>query len=391
MRNHVVVVGGGPTGLLTALGLGRRGVRVTVLEAEEKPNDSPRALVYHCSVLPHLRDLGVLEDCVSAGFLRQDFAWRIHETGEMIRWDLSAIDGAVEFPHALHLGQDKLSAIVVQHLNKLPNVDIRYSTSILACIDTHNGVTVKAECRGEAFDIEAAWLVGADGARSTVRRDILKMQFFGITWPERYIATNIRTDLASLGYSNATMQVDPVCGSVICAIDADDFWRVTFVEDPELPIEGLEQRIGAMFEKLLPKDNPYELIAYTPYRMHQRVTDRMRHGRVLLVGDAAHVTNPTGGLGLTGGMFDCFALVEALGRVLLDGADDEILEFYERDRRKKFIELVSPRASNNLRTLYHLLPGQQRTEWIEWARSISNDQNKMREAMLFHEQMRTVF
>lgn len=391
MTKHIIVAGGGPTGLLTALGLARQGNRVTVLEAEDKLNESPRALVYHCSVLPHLRDLGILDDCVNAGFLRQDFAWRIHETGEMIRWDLGCLDGVVEFPHALHLGQDRLSAIVAEHLKQWPDVDIRYSTSLVACADHGDRVTVQAEKNGEREEIEADWLVGADGARSFVRRDVLKMQFFGVTWPERYIATNIRTDLDSLGYSNATMQVDPVYGSVICAIDSTDFWRVTFVEDPGLPIEGLEQRIATMFARLLPEAQPYELVAYSPYRMHQRVADRMRQGRVVLVGDAGHVTNPTGGLGLTGGMFDCFALVEALGRVIHGGASDDILEFYERDRRRKFIELVSPRASHNLRTLYHMLPGEQRDGWIEGVRAIAVDRDKMRDAMLFHEQMRTVF
>ncbi|MFJ1472613.1 FAD-dependent oxidoreductase [Massilia orientalis] len=391
MSKHIIIAGGGPTGLLTALGLAKQGNRVTVLEAEDKPNESPRALVYHFSVLPYLRDLGILEDCVAAGFLRQDHAWRIHQTGELIRWNLSCLEGTVEFPYALNLGQDKLSRVVLKHLEKYPNVSIRYETSLVGCTDHGSGVTVQLQSRGENEELEGDWLIGADGAGSFVRRQVLKMQFFGVTWPERYVATNLRVDLDSQGFSNTTMQVDPIYGSVICKIDPNNFWRVTFVEDPTLPVESLKQRATEKLSRLLPEGVKFEIDAFSPYRMHQRVADRMRQGRILLVGDAAHVTNPTGGLGLTGGMFDSFALVEALGRVTLDGASDDILEFYDRDRRQKFVELVSPRASHNLRTLYHMLPGQQRDEWIAQARAIAADRDRMREVMSFHDQMRTVF
>lgn len=391
MSKHIIIAGGGPTGLLTALGLARQGNRVTVLEAEDKPNESPRALVYHCSVLPHLRDLGILEDCVEAGFLRQDHAWRIYQTGEMIRWNLSCLDGIVEFPYALNLGQDKLSRVVLKHLTMHPNVNIRYETSLIGCVDHGSGVTAHLQSRGVSEKLEGDWLVGADGATSFVRRQVLKMQFLGVTWPERYVATNVRVDLDSLEFSKTTMQVDPVFGSVICKIDPQNFWRVTFVEDPELPVENLGQRANDVLSKLLPEGVEYKIEAFSPYRMHQRVADRMRVGRIFLVGDSAHVTNPTGGLGLTGGMFDSFALVEALGRVIHDGASEDILEFYDRDRRQKFVELVSPRATHNLRTLYHMLPGQQRDEWIAQARAVAADRDKMRETMLFHEKMRTVF
>lgn len=80
MTQHVIIAGGGPAGLLTALGLAQAGTRVTVLEALDKLNDSPRALVYHHPVLPYLERLGLLEDCVDAGFTRQGFAWRIHSS-----------------------------------------------------------------------------------------------------------------------------------------------------------------------------------------------------------------------------------------------------------------------------------------------------------------------
>lgn len=391
MTKHIIIAGGGPTGLLTALGLAQQGHRVTVLDAEDKPSDSPRALVYHCSVLPHLRDLGILDDCVEAGFLRQDHAWRIYETGEMIRWNLSCLEGVVEFPYSLNLGQDKLARVVLEHLKKHSNVTVRYGAAVVGGTDHGSNVTVQVASRGEQEEIEGDWLVGADGAGSFVRRQVLKMQFFGVTWPERYVATNLRIDLDALGFSNTTMQVDPVYGSVICKIDPNHRWRVTFVESADIPMEGLEQRAHQMLAKLLPPGVQYEMEACSPYRMHQRVADRMRHGRILLVGDAAHVTNPTGGLGLTGGMFDSFALVEALGRVIDGRAGDEMLEFYDRDRRQKFVELVSPRATQNLQALYHLLPGQQRNQWIERARAIAADRDQMRQVLVFHEQMRTVF
>ncbi|HCW59765.1 MAG TPA: 6-hydroxy-3-succinoylpyridine 3-monooxygenase NdpD, partial [Sphingobium sp.] len=164
----------------------------------------------------------------------------------------------------------------------------------------------------------------------------------------------------------------------------------TFVEDPELPFEGLEERIHTMFADHLP-DLPYEVLAYSPYRMHQRIADRMRVGRILLVGDAGHITNPTGGLGLTGGMFDAFALIGALNRVIHDGAGEEILEFYERDRRRVFAEVTSPRASFNLRNLYHLKEGQEKEDRIAFLRAVAADPRLVEREMSFTTQMETHF
>lgn len=140
----------------------------------------------------------------------------------------------------------------------------------------------------------------------------------------------------------------------------------------------------------IPVDD-YEVNAYAPYQMHQRVVDRMREGRILLAGDSAHVTNPTGGLGLTGGMFDAFALIEILNRVLHEGAGEDLLELYDRDRRRIFIEQTSPRASDNLRLMYYSQPGQAKNGWIEWARGVSKDDAQMRSAFGFTESMETKF
>lgn len=387
MAKHVIVVGAGPIGLLTAFGLAREGTRVTILEAEEQFNDKPRALVYHYPVLPHLERLGLLSDCVAEGFLRQSFGWRIHSTGEMIEWAWSPEGMGGQ---ALHLHQGLLSKVLARHASKLPNVKILLRTKLVACRQSQSGVLAEIEGPNGPAVLEGDYLVGADGANSTVRRNVLNLEFLGTTWPERYVATNTRIDLSSRGYPKSVMQLDQKHGAIICKIAEPDLWRVTFVEDPELPVEGLEDRIAAMFINHLP-DLPYEVLAYSPYRMHQRIADRMRVGRILLVGDAGHVTNPTGGLGLTGGMFDAFALIEAMNRVIHDGADDEILEFYDRDRRRVFAEVTSPRASLNLRNLYHLKEGQEKEERIGMLRAVAADERLLERELSFTKQMETRF
>ncbi|ERI54522.1 hypothetical protein N878_00395 [Pseudomonas sp. EGD-AK9] len=322
--------------------------------------------------------------------MRQNFAWRVHSTGEMIFWDLSCLEGDVELPYALHLGQDKLAKILISHLEALPNVEVRYSSPVVECSVSPQSVQVVLGAQSAGEVVEGEWLIGADGANSFVRREVMKQNFFGITWPQRYVATNTKFDFDSLGFGKTTMQVDDVYGSVICNIDSDSLWRVTFMEDPNLPVDGIRGRIDQMFKGLLPTDDPYEVVAFSPYRMHQRVADTMRRGRVILIGDAAHVTNPTGGLGLTGGMFDAFALTSALNQVIHDGRSEDILDVFEADRRRKFIELVSPRASDNLRNLYHQKPGEAKDDWVKNTRDISKDIDRMREALRFPEVMETL-
>jgi len=390
MNRHVIVVGGGPSGLITALGVAQTGTQVTVLEKNESFNNAPRAVAYHYPVIPYLDKYGILQDCIDLGITRQDFAWRIHETGELIRWNLSCLEGYASHPYALHLHQGQLSEILEKHLTLLSNVDIRYSTRLVGCTQHNSGVVASIEGEYGDEDIEGDYLVGADGAGSTVRTEILDYNFFGFTWPKRYVAMNVTVDFDAHDFRNIAMQIDHEHGAVICKLADPHFWRITFMEDPMLPVDDLPRRIEEKMVNHIPVDD-YEVNAYAPYQMHQRVVDRMREGRILLAGDSAHVTNPTGGLGLTGGMFDAFALIEVLNRVLHEGAGEDLLELYDRDRRRIFIEQTSPRASDNLRLMYYSQPGQAKDDWIEWARGVSEDDAQMRSAFGFTESMETKF
>ena len=152
-------------------------------------------------------------------------------------------------------------------------------------------------------ELSGAWAIGCDGARSTVRR-LLGLEFEGMTWDTRFVATNVYFDFHAHGYTRSVFLMDDVHGAVIAKINDDDLWRVTYSEDLSLPEEGIGERVGEHFAAILPGGGPYELERFAGYRLHQRSVERMRVGRALLAGDAAHATNPTGGFGLTGGLFD---------------------------------------------------------------------------------------
>src|SRR5690606_36517873 len=125
----VIVVGGGPTGVVTALGLAQAGVEVLLIEAGEAIIDSPRAAVYHWSTLDGLERLGIREEAERIGFRKQDYLWLVRRTGERIEYDLSVLEGATAFPYNIHLGQDRLAQIARSRLETLVNAKVRFCTA----------------------------------------------------------------------------------------------------------------------------------------------------------------------------------------------------------------------------------------------------------------------
>lgn len=348
----VVIAGAGPVGLINAIGLARAGVRVTLLEVLPGIPNSPRAMVYLWPVLDGLNKVGILRDAIAAGFTKQDYAYTVFRTGETIAWSIEDLTGITPFPFNLHLGQHRLAEIALSHLRRLPNATIRFDTAVTALSQDAAGITLTLNTAGETETIRAAWAIGADGARSTIRRAV-GGSFDGITWPERFVATNVKYDFEADGYARANMLIDPQYGAIIAKIDNEGLWRCTYCENASLPEETVADRIPAYFKKPLPAGASYEIIQHAPYKMHQRAASSFRFGRVLLAGDAAHATNPTGALGLASGLFDSYVLHEALAAVVNRETDETILDRYAESRRDVFLSVASPRASENKRLVFH--------------------------------------
>jgi 3-(3-hydroxy-phenyl)propionate hydroxylase/6-hydroxy-3-succinoylpyridine 3-monooxygenase len=189
-------------------------------------------------------------------------------------------------------------------------------------------------------------VIGADGGRGTTRTQI-DSHLEGFTWEERFVATNVVYDFEAHGFRTTQLYSHPRYGAVVARIDGSGLWRVTFQESADLPEEGLRDRIHAFYQGLTDgRLGDYELRDFRRYTIHQRTASTMRVGRVLLAGDTAHLTNPTGGQGLTAGVYDVIALEELLPAVLGGTADERALDAYSVARRRAFQEVGSPIAAN---------------------------------------------
>jgi len=341
---RVLIVGAGPTGLITALGLARAGAQVTVVDREAEVVGSPRATVYVASTLKVLDELGLLEDAKRSGAQTHEFNMRFALTGHIGRMDHRIIADLTPYAYALHFGQDELARLVLRHLARLPNASVHWSTAF-AGLQQHAGIvgvnlTASAGPQHAEFD----WVIGADGARSSVR-SAAGVEFEGFTWPETFMATNVFYDFESLGWAESNMVADAANWRVVARLNRQEhFWRISYAEDGAISEEERLARIPARYATFFPDPRPWQLDRANSYRVHQRSAASYRVGRVLLAGDAAHATNPIGGMGLTSGIQDASTLIRSFAALWAGQAGEDILDFYAYERRRVFLEIANPSA-----------------------------------------------
>lgn len=348
---QVLIVGAGPVGLMTALGLARENIDVCLIEAEDRIVYTPRAISYAWPIFAPLEAFGVLDDMMAAGHTVDARTWRVFKTGETIVYNHDAVRDITDRPYSLTLGQDRLAEVILKHLQRYPNVAIHWGTRFTGLTQSDREVTVLADRQGETVEFKADWVVAGDGGRSVVRKSV-GIPLDGFTWPQRFVATNIRFDFEKHGWNSGYL-IDPVYGAVIYRIDEKNLWRFTFAENASLPIEGVLPRIMSFANAVLPGDKKFDLVLHSAYNMHQRSARSYRAGRVLLAGDAAHLTNPTSGFGLMGGLYDSFLLSETLAAVVKGAAADGILDQYSEERRKVFDQVTSPVSTESFRLVFN--------------------------------------
>ena len=353
---RVVVVGAGPVGTVTALALAARGIGVTLLEVDEHYDEKPRAATIHASTLEMLHTLGIADEVMRQGLVSARFQHWDWVSGKLVaEFDYGLLRNETPYPYAVQCESHKLVAIAEAKLAAAPNAAV-YRRHEVASIELRtDGVRVHCATPEGAAAFEADYLVGADGARSLVRRT-MAVGFDGYTFPERFVGLTTPFDFErGHGYSNRNYFSDPERWVMLFKVAGNDMqglWRVISPTNLDEPDEAVlaEDAVQARVQHFFPQTGRYEIRYRGIYRFHQRVASTFRAGRAFLAGDAAHVNNPAGGLGMNSGIHDGMELAELLAAVAA-GANEELLERYDRRRRPLNVEFVQEQTVQNKRRL----------------------------------------
>jgi len=329
---EVLIVGAGPTGLVLALWLTRLGVRVRIVDKTTEPGTTSRALALQARTLELYRQIGLADAVIEAG--RRIEAVNLWVAGKQAAHAVfgNMGTGLSPFPYALIYPQDEHELLLVDRLAEA-GIEVERRTELLGFEDTDGRVL--AHLRGpdgvqEAY--VAAYIAGCDGAHSTVR-ETLKIGFPGGTYAHLFYVADVEARGAAIN------------GEVHVGLDTTDFLAVFPMKD-----EGHVRLIGTVQEDA---EHQHDNLSWTDvsqrvmewmridvarvnwfstYRVHHRVADRFRKGRVFLLGDAAHIHSPVGGQGMNTGIGDAVNLAWKLAAVLHGRAGSALLDSYEPER-----------------------------------------------------------
>jgi 3-(3-hydroxy-phenyl)propionate hydroxylase len=328
-KDRVLIAGSGPVGLVAAANLVRHGVPVTVFEAGSDLSEESRASTFHPPTLDMLDRLGAAQPLIAQGLSAPSFQYRSKQHGILAQFDFGTIADVTGHPYRVQCEQSKLTRILCNQLRGNSHFDLQFDSRVA-------GVTQ----------------IGADGARSDVRRS-LGIELEGFTWPERFLVVStpfdfraVIPDLAAVSYVcdprrwHFLLQI-PGLRRVMFPIAAEESDELAL--RPDFAQSLMSTAVAGIAN--------YEIAHVTLYKVHQRVATAFQLERAFLAGDAAHINNPLGGMGMNGGIHDAINLTERLVEVWHGRKAETELRRYDRQRRSVTLEYIQKQSIQNKRNL----------------------------------------
>jgi 3-(3-hydroxy-phenyl)propionate hydroxylase len=347
--NRILIAGAGPVGLVAAAHLARAGVPVTVFEAGAHLSEESRASTFHPPTLDMLDAIGAAKPLIAQGLKAPAFQYRSKKHGLLAQFDFAAIADATTHPYRLQCEQSKLTRILYDQLRSHPNFELEFNSPVTGAQQDGSGVVVTIAGNARRA---GRYLIGADGASSTVRR-AFGIEFEGFTWPDRLLVVSTPFDFHSVipGLTAVNYVADPERWYFLLQIPG--LWRVMFLVNEDASDERVQtpEFAQALMAGVVPGVSNYEIDHITLYKVHQRVAKTFRAGRAFLIGDAAHINNPLGGMGMNGGIHDAVNLAGRLAAVWEGEKPDDELDRFDKQRRLVTLEYIQKYTIQNKKNL----------------------------------------
>ena len=321
----VLIVGAGPVGLTLATALAANGVPAVLVDKQAEGANTSRACVVHSRTLEVLRELKVSEQLVSHGLIVPRFTVRDRDR-VLLTIDFDQLP--TDYPYTLMIPQDITERLLLERLTAAGGRVYRpYEVTSLA--EDGDGVTATF---ADGDSIRARYAVGADGMHSAVRQ-YTGIGFTGDTYPESFVLADVHMDW-QFPETEVMLYYSPAGLVVVSALPGGRHRIVATVDEaPEQPSAEFVQALLDTRGPALRPARVRDVVWSSRFRVHHRLADHYRAGRLFLAGDAAHVHSPAGGQGMNTGIQDAVALAARLTAVLRDGAADAVLDQYEAERR----------------------------------------------------------
>jgi 2-polyprenyl-6-methoxyphenol hydroxylase-like FAD-dependent oxidoreductase len=334
-KTDILIVGAGPVGLALSAELKRRGIDALTIDKIREGANTSRAAVVHARTLEVLEPLGVVPTMLNEGIRVPVFRIRDHDRA-LLTVEFNDIPS--RYPFTLMCPQNLTEAILLARLEELGGRVIRPAEASALRIEP-DGVSAEIAMAGATQAVNARWLIGCDGMHSRVR-EAAAIPFSGSSYDQSFVLADVYMDWP-LARDEVSLFFSPEGLVVVAPLPLDRYRIVATVDEaPENPSVAYMQ---ALLDVRGPRSQPARIrdnVWSSRFRVHHRVAESPRKGRVLLCGDAAHVHSPAGGQGMNTGIQDAMSLAAALEEVLR-GADDAVLDAWASSRHGVAAEVVA--------------------------------------------------